>query len=76
MVRTSLSINVCVLLIVFVETDPPTSDGLIGYPQVPAGLLTFTIVATIIFMSVAMALIVFTIALRKNQYVINIYIVI
>lgn len=51
------------------EIAPPTSDGLVYHPQVPDSLLIFIIVATVIFISVAMALIVFTVALRKHKYV-------
>ena len=53
----------------FFEIAPPTSDGLVYHPQVPDSLLIFIIVATVIFISVAMALIVFTVALRKHKYV-------
>ena len=51
--------------------DPPTSDGLIDHPQVPTGLLIFVTIATVIFVSIAITLMIFAIALRKNKYVCN-----
>ena len=50
------------------DTPPSESDGLIDHPQVSDALLIFTVVATVIFISIAVMLIVFTIALRKNKY--------
>ena len=50
-----------------IELDAPPSDGLIDHPQVTDGLLIFTIIATVIFIAISIALIVLTIALRKNK---------
>ena len=50
-----------------ITTDPPVSDGLTDYQYIPAGFLIFTIVATIIFMLIAMALIIFSVALRNHK---------
>ena len=56
---------------VSIELDAPPSDGLIDHPQVSDVLLIFTVVTTVIFMSIAVVLIVITITLRKNKYVTN-----
>lgn len=61
----------CVIIDFNKLIDPPTSDGLTDHPQVSTGLLIFITMATVIFTSVAMTLIILAIALRKNKYVTN-----
>ena len=50
-----------------IELDPPVLDGLIDHPQVPDALLIVMIVATVIFIFVAMALIIFSVSLRNHK---------
>ena len=59
------------MLYFYCNIDPPTisDDLLINYSEVPAALLIFTIVISAIFTLISVALAVYIIAMRKNEYV-------
>ena len=57
----------CLLYII----DPPVSDGLIDHPQVPAALLIFTVMATVIFLFASIAAIIFSVLLRNHRWAHN-----
>ncbi|XP_065917375.1 gamma-aminobutyric acid type B receptor subunit 2-like isoform X2 [Dysidea avara] len=48
--------------------NPPLSGGLIKYQGVPTALLYFTIVATVLFLSFALVLLVSNTALKRKKY--------
>ena len=58
------------MLYFYCNIDPPTisDDLLINYSEVPAALLIFTIVISAIFILISVALAVYIIAMRKNEY--------
>ena len=55
------------------QLDPPVSEAIIHTSQVSAAMLISVIVVTVIFMLVGMALITFSVALRKHRYVYIMY---
>ena len=67
--KLSLLLSTILVQLIFSLIDPPSYKALMKYQEVSATLLYFTLVATTVFLSFALVLLVSNTILRKKKFV-------